>query len=178
MRAVSVKIGVALFASLTWLSLSAAGTALELKSTAFSDGAAIPARYSCDGADVSPPLAWSGAPAGTKSFALIAEDPDAPAGTWTHWIVYDLPPRCTGLPAAIPKGNYVPGGGKQGLTSFRSVGYGGPCPPSGRHRYFFFLYALDRPTGLPAGASKEQLRATMKGHILAEACLMGTYARK
>ena len=137
----------------------------------------IPAKYTCDGANVSPPLEWTDAPSAAKSFALIADDPDAPMGTCVHWVIYDLPAGAASLPEALPPNEVVAGGGKQGDTSFRKIGYGGPCPPSGTHRYFFKLYALDGPTGLKAGAAKADLLKAIKGHVLAEAEIMGRYSR-
>jgi Raf kinase inhibitor-like YbhB/YbcL family protein len=155
--------------------------AFLLTSTAFKEGAAIPVKYTCDGADVSPPLAWSGAPAGTVGFALIADDPDAPAGTWVHWVLYDLPATASRLPENVAKAETLPdlGGALQGRTDFRRPGYGGPCPPPGpAHRYFFKLYALDAPLKLKAGATKGDVEAAMQGHVLGTAQLMGTYARQ
>lgn len=154
--------------------------AFLLTSPAFTEAAAIPARYTCDGADVSPPLAWSGAPAGTAAFAVIADDPDAPAGTWVHWVLYDLPAGTSRLPENVPKTDTLPafGGARQGRNDFRRTGYGGPCPPPGpAHRYFFKLYALDAPLGLPPGARKQEVEAAMQGHVLGVAQLVGTYAR-
>ncbi len=153
--------------------------AMQLTSTAFSEGEPIPAKYTCDQKDVSPPLKWTGAPAGTKSFALIADDPDAPVGTWVHWVVYDLPATSAELPEDSPKGQYLPGGARQGLNDFRRLGYGGPCPPPGKpHRYFFKLYALDTVLDLKPGLSKKDLERAMDKHVLAQAQLMGTYKRK
>ncbi len=155
--------------------------AFSVTSTAFKEGASIPVKHTCDGADVSPPLAWSGAPAGTGAFALIADDPDAPAGTWVHWVLYDLPGTASQLPENVAKTELPPelGGATQGKNDFRRTGYGGPCPPPGpAHRYFFKLYALDTPLRLKPGAAKQDLEAAMKGHILATAQLMGTYARQ
>lgn len=152
--------------------------ALEIKSPAFSEGGAIPGKFTCDGKDVSPPLSWSGAPAGAKSFALICDDPDAPSGDWVHWVVFDLPPTSTGLPEGVPARDEVAGGGRQGRNDFRKTGYGGPCPPGGTHRYVFTLFALDRELGLGAGATKAQLTAAMKGHVLAEGRLIGKYSRR
>ncbi|MFB3926684.1 MAG: YbhB/YbcL family Raf kinase inhibitor-like protein [Syntrophales bacterium] len=151
---------------------------MEIKSPAFKQGEMIPAKYTCDGPNVSPPLEWSGAPPATKSFALISDDPDAPSGTWVHWVVYNIPPASTKIPENIPPEKNFPGGGKHGTTDFRRIGYGGPCPPSGTHRYFFKLYALDSMLDLPAGATKAELLKAMKGHVLAEAELMGKYKRK
>lgn len=145
---------------------------LELTSTAFSQGASIPSEYTCDGADVSPPLAWSGAPEAVGSFALIMDDPDAPAGTWVHWVLYNLPAETNELPQGAPAD-----AGLQGQNSWSRTGYGGPCPPSGEHRYFFKLYALDAPLELADGATKDELLQAMDGHILAQGQLMGTYSR-
>ena len=153
--------------------------AFTLASAAFREGAAIPAKYTCDGVDVSPPLGWSGAPVGTRSFALIADDPDAPAGTWVHWVLYNLPADVSELPENIAKVESLDlGGARQGRNDFRRPGYGGPCPPPGPpHRYFFKLYALDAPLKLKAGAQKRDVEAAMEGHVLATAQLMGTYGR-
>lgn len=152
--------------------------AFELKSTAFTNENAIPSRYTCDGADISPPLAWSGHPAGTKSFALVSDDPDAPAGTWVHWVVWNIPAAATSLKEGIEKTQGLPDGTRQGISDFRRPGYGGPCPPSGTHRYYFKLYALDAALDLPAGTTKAGLEAAMKGHVLGQATLMGTYRRQ
>jgi Raf kinase inhibitor-like YbhB/YbcL family protein len=152
---------------------------MQLTSTAFTEGAAIPANYTCDATNVSPPLKWSGVPAGAKSLALIVDDPDAPSGTWVHWVLYDLPPAVTELPENLPKSQYVAGGAKQGLNDFRHLGYGGPCPPRGKpHRYFFKLYALDTVLELRPGATKKDIERATEKHILAHAQLMGTYQRK
>jgi Raf kinase inhibitor-like YbhB/YbcL family protein len=153
------------------------GNNMQIKSSAFKNGARIPAKHTCDGVDVSPPLEWGKLPAGTKYLALICDDPDAPMGTWVHWVLYDVPARAGGLPEKLPPLKELADGTKQGMNDFRAIGYGGPCPPSGEHRYFFKLYALDGPTGLKPGATKAQLLAAMKGHILAEAELMGKYKR-
>lgn len=151
---------------------------LAISSSSFAAGAEIPAKYTCSGADVSPQLAWSGAPSRTQSFALIADDPDAPVGTWTHWVLYDLPPATSGLPEGVSKVDEPPAGGRQGQNDFRKVGYGGPCPPPGKpHRYFFKLYALDKMLGLKPGASKQQVEQAMQGHILAHAEVMGKFKR-
>ena len=151
---------------------------LTLESTAFKNGEDIPKKHTCDGEDISPALKWGEPPPGTKSLALIADDPDAPVGTWVHWVVHDLPPDARELREGTVKSEEVPGGGKQGLNDFRKVGYGGPCPPPGKpHRYFFKLYALDTMLDIGAGADKDTLLAAMEGHVLAEAELMGTYAR-
>jgi len=152
--------------------------AFALTTTAFENGGSIPKKFTCDGADVSPALSWSEPPAGTQNLALISDDPDAPAGTWVHWVVYDMPAAARGLPEGVAKTGEVPGGGKQGVTDFRRPGYGGPCPPPGKpHRYYFKLYALDTKLALKPGASKREVEAAMKGHILAQAELMGRYGR-
>jgi hypothetical protein len=151
---------------------------LNVTSSAFNDGQPIPRLYTCDGRDVSPPLRWSGAPATTRSFALIADDPDAPAGIWVHWVLFDLPPTLTELNEAVEKSQYLPGGARQGLNDFRRLGYGGPCPPPGKpHRYFFKVYALDRLLELPPGATKKDVLHAMEGHVLAQGQLLGTYQR-
>lgn len=152
--------------------------ALTLRSTAFKEGEAIPKKYTCDDADNSPPLAWEGVPEKTKSLALIADDPDAPRGTWTHWVVYNLPAQTKELPENEPKQESLSNGAKQGNNDFKKAGYGGPCPPPGNpHRYFFKLYALDTELNLDAGATKDKLLAAMAGHVLADGQLMGTYQR-
>jgi Raf kinase inhibitor-like YbhB/YbcL family protein len=146
----------------------------EITSPAFAQGETIPVTYTCDGQDISPPLQWSDPPAGTQSLALIADDPDAPVGTWDHWILFNLPADTHELPEqATP-----PGGSQEGQNSWGRTGYGGPCPPSGTHRYFFKLYALDTILDLSAGANKDQLLKTMAGHILAQVEIMGTYSRQ
>jgi len=153
--------------------------AFTLTSSVFKEGAPIPAKHTCDGADVSPPLAWSGAPAGAAGFALIMDDPDAPGGTWVHWVLYDLSARSSALPENVAKTETVKDGTVQGRSDFRRPGYGGPCPPPGKaHRYFFKLYALDAPLGLKPGATKQEVERAMQGHVLATAQLMGTYARQ
>jgi len=152
--------------------------AFRIESPAFQTNGKIPQKYTCDGTDVSPPLVWSGAPEGTKSFALICDDPDAPVGTWVHWVIYDLPPDRRELPEAVPKTERLANGAKQGMTDFRRVGYGGPCPPPGKpHRYFFKLYALDTPLDLPPKATKADLLMAVNGHVLAQAELVGLYQR-
>ncbi len=150
----------------------------ELTSTAFATGEPIPRKYTCDGDDISPPLQWSDPPQGTQSFALISDDPDAPMGTWVHWVLYNLPAETRALPEAVPLDADLPDGSRHGQNSWRWLGYGGPCPPGGTHRYFFKLYALDTALDLTAGASKEQLLQAMEGHILAQAEIMGVYTRQ
>ena len=155
-------------------------TDLSLTSRAFHDGDAIPTQFTCDGADRSPALEWSGAPDQAKSFALIVEDPDAPGGTFIHWVLYDIPGSVHVIPEGIPKGPTVSalGGAKQGRTSFKGTpGYGGPCPPSGTHRYFFRLYALSSALGLAPSATKEQVLQAAEGKVLAQAELMGRYEK-
>ncbi len=152
--------------------------AFGLHSKSFAEGGEIPRKYSCDGEDISPELNWSDPPAGTQSLALIADDPDAPAGTWVHWVAYDIPPQTRQLPEGAGKGTGLSGGGQQGRNDFRKPGYGGPCPPPGKpHRYFFKMYALDTKLNLKPGASKTELEQAMKGHILAQAQTMGTFKR-
>lgn len=153
-------------------------TTMQIKSSAFENNGVIPKKYTCDGADVSPPLTWTKAPAGTKSIALICDDPDAPMGTWVHWVLYGLSPDTTSLSENVPKEKEVLNGAKQGITDFRRIGYGGPCPPRGpAHRYFFKVYALDVELNLPSGATKKDLEKAMKGHILAQGELVGKYGR-
>jgi len=147
-----------------------------LTSSAFTHGQPIPVQYSCKGRDISPALAWSDPPANTQSFALIMDDPDAPMGTWVHWVIYNIPGSARGLPEAVPTDAKLADGSVQGTTSARSTGYHGPCPPSGTHRYFFKLYALDVMLSLP-DADKEKLLKAMEGHILAQAELMGTFSK-
>ncbi len=149
----------------------------SLTSPAFATGAAIPRKYTCDGEDASPPLAWSGAPQGTRGFALVMDDPDAPGGTWDHWVLYGLRADAVALPEGAPAVPTLEGGVRQGKNSWGRVGYGGPCPPRGVHRYFFKLYALDVALDLAPGATKAQLLAAVRGHVLAEAELMGRYGR-
>jgi len=151
---------------------------LKITSQAFAHQAQIPQPYTCDGADISPPLAWTEPPGGTKSLALIADDPDAPVGTWVHWVLYNIPAQTRTLPENVPKTETLADGAKQGLNDFRRIGYGGPCPPPGpAHRYFFKLYALDISLDLPPKATKAQLERAMVGHILEQAELLGRYQR-
>ncbi|MBI4466747.1 MAG: YbhB/YbcL family Raf kinase inhibitor-like protein [Acidobacteria bacterium] len=152
--------------------------AFALNSPAFTHGGDIPKKFTCDGPDLSPALTWSEPPAGTESFALIVDDPDAPVGTWVHWVLYDLPASARELAENVPKDNELGSGARQGRNDFGRIGYGGPCPPPGpAHRYFFKLYALKAKTNLKAGASKADLEKAMKGQILAQAELMGRYKR-
>ena len=149
---------------------------MKITSSAFNNGAAIPSIYSCKGDDISPPLHWEGEPEGTVSFALICDDPDAPMGTGVHCVYYNIPSSIHDLPQAFETGREPSAGGVQGMTSFRRTGYGGPCPPSGTHRYFFKIYALDSTVNLKKNTGKTELVKAMKEHILAEAELMGTFA--
>jgi Raf kinase inhibitor-like YbhB/YbcL family protein len=150
----------------------------ELRSSAFRQNQAIPKKYTCDGSDVSVPLNWNDPAQGTKSFGLIADDPDAPRGTWVHWVLYDLPADTRELAEGIPAKETLDDGAEQGKNDFGKIGYGGPCPPPGPvHHYQFKLYALDKMVGLRPGATKQQLLDAMKGHILAQAELIGTYKR-
>ncbi len=155
--------------------------AFTLSSPAFADNDAIPKQHTCEGADISPPLSWSGAPPGTRSFALIVDDPDAPdprapKTTWVHWVIHNIPPETRALPEGATARS-LPSGAVQGLNDWNRVGYGGPCPPIGRHRYFHKLYALDTAlTGLER-PTKAQLLGALEGHVLAEARLIGTYQK-
>jgi Raf kinase inhibitor-like YbhB/YbcL family protein len=151
--------------------------AFGFTSTAFTNGQAIPLKYTCDGDDISPPLEWADEPQGTLSFALIADDPDAPVGTWVHWVLYNVPAGTHTLPESVPSDAELSDGSRHGKNSWGQFGYGGPCPPGGTHRYFFKLYALDTVLDRGPGASKEQLLGAMEGHIVAQAELMGTYHR-
>lgn len=150
---------------------------IKIKSTAFEEGGMIPKKYTCDGRDVSPPLAWNSVPEGTKSLALICDDPDAVMRTWVHWVLFNIPADTRELSENIPPQKTLTDGAKQGINDFRKIGYGGPCPPGGTHRYYLKLYALDTEINLEAGATKEQLMRAMEGHILAEGKIMGKYQR-
>jgi Raf kinase inhibitor-like YbhB/YbcL family protein len=151
---------------------------IQITSSAFEDGGLIPARYTCDGEDVSPPLQWAGVPEGVRSIALICDDPDAPMGTFVHWVLFNLPAVTKELAEDVPADKTLPNGARQGITDFGRIGYGGPCPPSGTHRYFFKIYALDAEIALKAGASKRELLKAMEGHILAQGQLVGKYRRR
>jgi Raf kinase inhibitor-like YbhB/YbcL family protein len=151
---------------------------MQMTSAAFSAGEMIPKKFTCDGPDPSPQLAWGPPPARTQSFALVVDDPDAPAGTWVHWVMFDLPADARELPEGVAKQELLASGARQGRNDFGKIGYGGPCPPPGKpHRYFFKLYALDAKLGLKAGATKADVERAMRGHIQAQAELMGTYGR-
>lgn len=178
----SLRIAAVLLAVQAWLIADAAGTtmALTLSSSAFKQGGKIPSKYTCEGDDVSPPLSFDGIPAGTKSLVLIIDDPDAPdpkapKRVWVHWVVHNLPPETKGLPENASRTG-LPQGAVSGLNDSKQTSYNGPCPPIGRHRYFHKLYALD--TTLPLKAlTKADIEATIKGHVLAEAELIGTYQK-
>jgi len=150
---------------------------LKIKSSAFHEGDMIPNKYTCDGADISPPLTWDAAPMNTKSLALISDDPDAPAGTWVHWVIYNIPPTIKELPENILPHKTIENGAQQGTNDFQKIGYGGPCPPRGIHRYYFKLYALDKVLDTEPGLTKAQLLKAMEGHVLAQGQLMGRYQR-
>ena len=151
---------------------------IKLTSRAFQEGGAIPAQYTCDGQNVSPPLAWGDVPAETKSLALVADDPDAPRGTWVHWVIYNLPASTRELPEGMPASGELAAGGRQGRNDFDQTAYGGPCPPAGTHRYYFKLYALNTTLDRPIGATRQDLLRAMYGHILDEGQLMGRYKKQ
>ncbi len=164
---------------LLWPQMAVAqGAKLILKTTAFQPGGAIPKQFTCSGADTSPLLYWNDAPPRTQSFALIVDDPDAPSGTFVHWLVYNLPASLRQLPQGVPEGENLTSGGKQGENDFPRTGYGGPCPPPGKpHRYFFRLYALDTTLNVGSPARRAELEQAMKGHVLAQGELMGRFGR-
>ncbi len=153
---------------------------MTLTSDTFGDGQLIPHRYSCDGEGVSPALAWSSGPAGTATYALIVDDPDAPGGDFTHWVLYDLPPDVRTIPAGLRSGERFAGGGASGVNDFGQSGYGPPCPPRGDkpHRYRFTVYALDAALGLRPGATKQQVLAALRDHVLDTGHLSGSYQRR
>ncbi|MCF7807021.1 MAG: YbhB/YbcL family Raf kinase inhibitor-like protein [Candidatus Marinimicrobia bacterium] len=151
---------------------------IQVASPAFEKGGMIPERYTCDSTDISPPLSWSNTPEGTKSFALICDDPDAPMGTWVHWVLFNIPAEVTEIPRNLPPMPELANGARHGTNDFGKLGYGGPCPPGGKHRYYFKIYALSKMLDLEAGASKADLLAAMEGHVLSEGQLMGKYRRK
>lgn len=152
-------------------------TAIKLTSPVFPEGGMIPKQYTCDGANISPPLAWSGVPESTKTLALVCDDPDAPGKTWVHWVLYDLPASSKELPEKVLPQQKLTSGGTQGTNDFRKTGYSGPCPPSGTHRYFFRLYAVDTETQLKPDATKEELLEAIEGHIVGQGQLIGKYKR-
>ena len=153
------------------------GGSIKLTSTAFKEGEPIPRQYTCDGVNVSPSLEWSGVPKSAKTLVIIADDPDAPAGTWVHWVLYNLPADNIGMVENLPATDELRAGGFQGKNDFGKIGYGGPCPPSGTHRYFFKIYALDNELPLKAGATKAEVEKAMEGHVVAQGQLMGTYRK-
>jgi Raf kinase inhibitor-like YbhB/YbcL family protein len=150
---------------------------IRITSPAFEDGGEIPRKYTCDDLDMSPPIEWTDVPEGTKTIAIVCDDPDAPMNTWIHWVIFNIPGDETRLPENVPPEKELANGAKQGMNDFHKVGYGGPCPPSGMHRYFFKIYALDTALDLPAGISKSHLMIAMEGHVLSQSHLMGTYSR-
>ena len=163
----------------TSLLFGQSGARMNLTSTSFASGGSIPKKYTCDAEDNSPALSWNGAPPVTKSFVLIADDPDAPAGTWTHWMLFDLPSSTSSLSENVSKVDQPPSGGKQGRNDFGKTGYGGPCPPPGSpHHYHFALYALNAKLDLKPGASRAQVEQAMKGRVVAGGELVGTYGRR
>ncbi len=151
---------------------------IKITSSAFEDGGLIPLKYTCDGEDISPPLQWDPVPDGTASIAVICDDPDAPMGTWVHWVLFNLPADTKELAENFPDDETVPDGTRQGITDFGSTGYGGPCPPSGTHRYFFKIYALDKKIELATIADKAKLLEAMEGHIIGQGQLLGKYKRQ
>lgn len=154
------------------------GEEMEITSPAFEEGAMIPEKYTCDGINISPPLKWSDVPDGTKSFAIICDDPDAPVGTWVHWVIYNIPPDIYELSEHVAPIKILPNGAQQGRNDFRKIGYVGPCPPGDTHRYYFKIYALSEELNIESGITKSELLKEMKGHILSEGQLMGRYKRK
>ncbi len=151
---------------------------MKLTSNAFLEGGTIPARFTCNGLNFSPPLAWIDVPSGSLSLALICEDPDAPMGTFTHWVLYNTPSSLKSLPEGVPQGELTPGFGAQGMNDFHHFGYDGPCPPPGKvHRYYFTLFALDSNTPFPPGLNGLQLQKRVQNHALAKAMLLGTFKR-
>ena len=164
---------------MTMDSSSVTEATMTVSSTAFKNNAAIPQRFSCQGDDISPALSWSSAPEETKSFALILEDPDAPHGTFYHWVIYNIPATEHGLAENIARREPLPNGARQGINSAQQLGFMGPCPPAGKaHRYYFKLYALDTEINIPGEATHNKLESAMRGHILAEGEIMGTYQRQ
>jgi Raf kinase inhibitor-like YbhB/YbcL family protein len=152
--------------------IGAGGGKMKITTPAFQEGGNIPSKFTCDGSDANPPLRFEGAPAEAKSLALIVDDPDAPSGLFTHWLIWNIDPKTTAIDE-----NSAPPNAIQGKNDFGKSGYGGPCPPSGTHRYFFKVFALDRKLELPAGSKRAQLDAQMRGHVIAQGELMGRYSR-
>lgn len=150
---------------------------IKVTSTAFKEGDMIPSKYTCDNTNISPQIAWANYPKQTESFVLISDDPDAPVGTWVHWVVYNIPPKINELKENFKKDSMSPEGIMQGTTDFRKIGYGGPCPPSGTHRYYFKIYALDIILNVKPGLTKKEILEKMEGHVIGEGQLMGKYKR-
>jgi len=157
--------------------ISGGAKIMKIISSAFDEGAMIPEKYTCDNIDISPPLKWSSVPERTKTFAIICDDPDAPMGTWVHWVIYNLPANINELSEDVSPLEILPNGAKQGKNDFGKIGYGGPCPPGGIHRYYFKVYALSEELNVEAGITKSELLKAMEGHILSEGQLMGRYKR-
>ncbi len=179
----AIILGLAILVAAVFTPSTAAGPPVpalfQLLSPSFTEGQLIPVRHTCDGPDVSPALQWNAVPDGTASFALICDDPDAPAGTWVHWVIFNIPPTTQGLAENLTPVRQLPDGSRQGLNDFQKIGYNGPCPPPGpAHRYFFKLYALSTMLDLPAGSTKAEVMKRMEGKILATAQLMGRYKRQ
>jgi len=151
---------------------------ITVSSPAFEEGGMIPSEYTCDGENMSPPIHWEGIPEEAKSIAVISDDPDAPVGTWVHWVIWNIPHDSNGLAKKLLKEKVLPNGTKQGINDFGKYGYGGPCPPSGTHRYYFKVYALDIKLEISNNSKKKDLLKAMDGHILAEGELMGRYKRQ
>jgi Raf kinase inhibitor-like YbhB/YbcL family protein len=158
-------------------SCNSGGKQMEITSSAFDEGEMIPVKYTCDDIDISPPLKWSNVPEGTKTFAIICDDPDAPMGTWVHWVLFNLPADTNELSENIPPDKVLPNGARQGRNDFGKIGYGGPCPPGGTHRYYFKIYALSEELDMEPGITKSELLNAMDGTILSEGQLMGRYKR-
>ena len=168
----AINAGALAIALVALASLAAGGAKMKITSSAFQEGGNIPSKFTCDGGDRSPPLQIAEIPSSAKSLALIVDDPDAPSGLFTHWIVWNISPQTNGIAeGSAPKG-------VQGTSDFGKSGYGGPCPPSGTHRYYFKVFALDRELNLPSGTKRNQLDAAIKGHVVAQGELMGRYSRK
>jgi Raf kinase inhibitor-like YbhB/YbcL family protein len=167
-------------AAMTQAEKAVAKMTIKVQSTAFAHEATIPTKYTCDGQDISPPLVWSGVPKKAEGLTLIADDPDAPRGTWVHWVLFNLPADVTKLVEDVPSRETLENGARQGMNDFKKIGYGGPCPPKGHgaHRYFFKIYALDTKLDLQSGATKDQLLRATDGHVLAGGQLMGKYSRQ
>jgi Raf kinase inhibitor-like YbhB/YbcL family protein len=181
MKRIRILAGIILLiAAAAWSQQRQGGSAMsfQVTSSAFQPGGDIPSKHTCAGADVSPALNWTDPPDGTQSFALITDDPDAPVGTWVHWVAYDLPASARQLPEGVPKTEAISGGGVQGQNDFRKTGYGGPCPPPGKpHRYYFKLYALNSKLNLKPGATKKTVEQAIAGHVLSQAEVMGRFQR-